>query len=288
MSFVEFDDVTLYYEMHGEGSPLVLIHGASGCHLAFWYQVAVLRHRWMVLVYDQRGFGKSVAKDFDPGDGHAYLHDFERLLDHVGWAERKINLVGNSFGCNIALAYAAKHTDKIEKLVMSNGIGGITSEELDRLHEERVAGFAERRAQLKDAKPQPGSPEALAKSPAEAARFGSLHHAYGPIGKTMIEEMPIETFLFSQLSLESAGPPVPQLEPASKMLAVTEAQASAFDFPVFFVGGDEDPFFPPNVMNAAASCFNAATSTTFPNTGHSSYAHRPKEFTDTLEAFLNT
>ena len=44
MSILKLNGVELYYELHGEGPPVVFIHGASGTHLTWWQQVAELRH----------------------------------------------------------------------------------------------------------------------------------------------------------------------------------------------------------------------------------------------------
>ena len=73
MSMLVTDDAELYYELHGEGPPLVFIHGASGTHLSWWQQVAELRYHYSCLIYDLRGYGRSRASgEYDPGDGMAH------------------------------------------------------------------------------------------------------------------------------------------------------------------------------------------------------------------------
>jgi len=99
MTILNVDGAELYYELHGDGPPLVLIHGASGTHLAWWQQVAELRHRYSCLIYDLRGYGRSrPTGDYDPGDGHAHLRDLEQLLDHTGYGEGRVSLIGASPG----------------------------------------------------------------------------------------------------------------------------------------------------------------------------------------------
>jgi pimeloyl-ACP methyl ester carboxylesterase len=65
---VKVDDVNLYYEIYGEGDPLVLVAG-TGISLAPWRvsQVPEFAKHYQVLIYDHRGLGRSDA-------GHA-LHN---------------------------------------------------------------------------------------------------------------------------------------------------------------------------------------------------------------------
>src|SRR6185503_3410150 len=99
MTILASDDLDLYYELHGDGPPLVFIHGASGTHMSWWQQVAELRCHYSCLIYDLRGYGRSrPKKPYDVGDGHLLLRDLERLADHVGFGSQKLNIIGASLG----------------------------------------------------------------------------------------------------------------------------------------------------------------------------------------------
>jgi pimeloyl-ACP methyl ester carboxylesterase len=112
MTILSVEGADLYYELHGEGPPLVLIHGASGTHLSWWQQVAELRYRYSCLIYDLRGYGRSrPTGSYDPGDGHAHVRDLERLVEHVGFTG-KISLMGASLGTAPALQFAAEHPER--------------------------------------------------------------------------------------------------------------------------------------------------------------------------------
>src|SRR5215472_7430700 len=94
-------DIEIYYEDHGAGQPVVLIHGYPLSGRAWDKQVpALLRAGYRVITYDRRGFGKSSqpACGYDYDTFAADLHD---LRDAV--------LVGHSMGTGEVIRYLASH-----------------------------------------------------------------------------------------------------------------------------------------------------------------------------------
>lgn len=67
MSFLNVDGAELYYELHGEGPALVLIHGASGTHLSWWQQVAELRAGHLAFYERPRRFNDAVIQFLKTG-----------------------------------------------------------------------------------------------------------------------------------------------------------------------------------------------------------------------------
>ena len=59
MPFVNTDNAKIYYESHGEGSPIILAHGAGGNTLVWWQQIAHFAAGYKVVVFDHRGWGRS-------------------------------------------------------------------------------------------------------------------------------------------------------------------------------------------------------------------------------------
>ncbi len=114
-------DLSLYYEVHGEGQPIILIHGwpLSG---AMWeYQVPeLIEAGHQVITYDRRGFGKSCH----PGDGYNYstmAHDLSELMTKLNLDN--VILVGFSMGGGELAQYVkAFGTNKIDKLVFISSI----------------------------------------------------------------------------------------------------------------------------------------------------------------------
>lgn len=75
--------IELYYEDHGTGKPVVLIHGWPLSGRSWEYQVPALveaGHR--VITYDRRGFGKS-SQPWDGYDYDTFAADLHQLLEHL-------------------------------------------------------------------------------------------------------------------------------------------------------------------------------------------------------------
>ena len=102
--------IDLYYEDHGSGQPVVLIHGYPLSGASWEKQVAALLaagHR--VITYDRRGFGKSSQ----PTTGYNYdtfAEDLRKLLYHLEL--RDFSLVGFSMGGGEVARYLGKHGSK--------------------------------------------------------------------------------------------------------------------------------------------------------------------------------
>jgi non-heme chloroperoxidase len=96
-------DIEIYYEDHGAGQPVVLIHGYPLSGRAWDKQVPVLLEAgYRVITYDRRGFGKSSQ----PTSGYEYdtfAADLSTLLDHLDLYDAV--LVGHSMGTGEVTRY---------------------------------------------------------------------------------------------------------------------------------------------------------------------------------------
>src|SRR5215204_779282 len=102
----------LYYEVSGNGTPLVLIHGWS-LNLRMWdTQVAALSRRFRVIRYDRRGFGKSSGSEDITWDAA----DLDALLNHLG--ATKVHVLGMSQGARVALQFARSYPDRVSSLIL--------------------------------------------------------------------------------------------------------------------------------------------------------------------------
>lgn len=109
----------LYYEVAGDGPPVVLIH-AGIADLRMWdEQVAALAGRHRVIRYDCRGYGRTRSAPV----AFSNRQDVVDLLDHLG-VERAA-LVGCSRGGQIALDLAVERPERVAGLVwVCSGVGG--------------------------------------------------------------------------------------------------------------------------------------------------------------------
>ena len=113
--------IDLYYEDHGSGKPVVLIHGWPLSGASWEKQVAALLaggHR--VITYDRRGFGRSSQ----PSIGYEYdtlAEDLNKLLTTLDL--RDVALVGFSMGGGEVARYLGAHgSDRVRKAVFLSGV----------------------------------------------------------------------------------------------------------------------------------------------------------------------
>ncbi len=109
----------LYYEIHGQGEPIVLLH-SGGADLRDWQLIAPqLAQNYQVITFDGRGAGKSPPL-LEPAN---YVEDLKNLLDHLQ-IERAM-LVGHSIGGQIATDFALAYPDRVSQLVLvAPGLSG--------------------------------------------------------------------------------------------------------------------------------------------------------------------
>src|ERR1700740_2945223 len=114
-------DIELYYEDHGSGEPIVLIHGYPLSGVSWEKQVpALLDAGYRVITYDRRGFGKSSQ----PATGYNYdtfAEDLHKLIAHL--KRRDFTLVGFSMGGGEVARYIGKYGSKgVSKAVIVSGV----------------------------------------------------------------------------------------------------------------------------------------------------------------------
>jgi non-heme chloroperoxidase len=126
MSFVTVDkensgNIDLYYEDHGSGQPVILIHGYPLSGASWEKQVpALLNAGHRVITYDRRGFGKSSQ----PTTGYNYdtfAEDLRKVIQHLEL--RDFALVGFSMGGGEVARYLGKYGSKdVSKAVIISGV----------------------------------------------------------------------------------------------------------------------------------------------------------------------
>jgi pimeloyl-ACP methyl ester carboxylesterase len=118
--FLEVDGGRIYYEVEGEGHPLLIIHGGLGSLRMWDGQAPAFAERYRVIRYDTRGFGRTETDDeaefTNRGDAVA-------VLDHVGATSAFV--VGQSRGGVIGLDLTIDQPDRVDALVsVAGGVGG--------------------------------------------------------------------------------------------------------------------------------------------------------------------
>ncbi|MGG3575172.1 alpha/beta hydrolase [Bacillus gobiensis] len=102
----------LYYEVSGQGKPVVLLH-SGGADLRDWkFVTPLLAKHYKVIAIDGRGAGKSPS----PIDPPNYVKDLLTLLDHL--EIDKAALVGHSIGGRLATDFSLEYSERVSELVL--------------------------------------------------------------------------------------------------------------------------------------------------------------------------
>jgi pimeloyl-ACP methyl ester carboxylesterase len=113
--YAEVNGINLYYETHGTGRPLVLLHGGLGSGEMFGPVLPALAERHQVIVPDLQGHGRTADID-RPLDVRLMADDIAALIGHLKLD--KPDVVGYSLGGGVALQTAAKYPALVGRLVV--------------------------------------------------------------------------------------------------------------------------------------------------------------------------
>jgi pimeloyl-ACP methyl ester carboxylesterase len=116
-SYADVNGINLYYETHGSGRPMILLHGGLGSGEMFGPILPALSADHQVVVPDLQGHGRTADID-RPIDVRLMADDIAALIDHLGLD--KPDLVGYSLGGGVCFFTAVKHPEKVGKLVMAS------------------------------------------------------------------------------------------------------------------------------------------------------------------------
>jgi proline iminopeptidase len=120
----------IYYEECGkpDGKPCVILHGGPGGAINPTMRRFFDPSKWRMALFDQRGCGKSRPNaSLEDNTTWTLIEDIERLREHLGI--EKWCVFGGSWGSTLALAYAIKHPERVESLVL-RGVFLLTEREL--------------------------------------------------------------------------------------------------------------------------------------------------------------
>jgi pimeloyl-ACP methyl ester carboxylesterase len=267
MPFAPVNGIDLYYEEHGEGTPIILAHGAGGNHLSWWQQVPALSRHWRTITFDHRGWGLSY--DTDDRGPEAFIEDLGALLDYLNI--EKAVLAGHSMGGYSCLGLAIAQPERVKGLLMSNTFAGMRREvwlAATDAQREAVRQVWERRGTEKIKR-------------VLAPGFSRRHRN--------------RAFLYKQIRLLNENGPnrLDRARQVQRLRALerpdetgaTREQLAALPMPVFFLGGEHDEVFPVSLMKIAQSLLPDARMVVVPDAGHSVYFEAPDTFNELAHEF---
>jgi pimeloyl-ACP methyl ester carboxylesterase len=249
-------DSALAYDSYGSGKPLVLLH-AFPLDGRMWRQTAqALSGRCRVIVPDMRGFGES---DLGQGD-HSIADmadDVEALLDSLSIPRATVG--GLSMGGYVALAFAARHPARLERLILADTRAAADSdaaragraEALALVEKAGVAAFVERQL---GALLSPAASEAVR---SDTRSLGNQTPGAVCAGIRALRDRPDR-----------------------------QADLAAIACPTLVLVGKEDRISPPAEMAGIASAIPGAHLIEIASAGHLSNLENPAAFVAAIENFI--
>lgn len=260
MVFAEVNGINLYYEIHGEGKPLILANGIFMNTSSWFGQIPEFSKHYQVILYDMRGQGQS---DKPEGDYSFELHaeDQKVLLTHLGI--EKIHHIGISYGAELGLVFALKYPEMLKSLVLSSCVSYI-GPLLDKISN------LWRYACMKN------DPELFFHSTVPFNFSESFISMNSEFFKVAIER-------YKLLDLT----PFVKLIDAFQMLNVTE-RLSEIMIPTLIIAGEKDLLKPPNPYSQLIyESIPDSELITIADTGHAVTHEKPDEFNSSVLNFLN-
>jgi pimeloyl-ACP methyl ester carboxylesterase len=247
----------VHYEVHGDGPPLVLVHGLGGS-TAVWRLVRAGLDGFQVLAYDLRGLGQS-STPAPPYSLGMLVADLDALLEHCGLD--RVAVLGHSLGGAVALAYAAERPERVDAVVAVSAPGGTPPEQRDVLGERARIAVQEGMGAIAELHVHAGLPEAFLRAhPAETRAYRSVIAGGDAVGYAAL------CAVLADLDLTDA------------LAAVTA--------PVLLVHGDLDRVVPCAGTAAVAAAIRDCEVVELAGCGHVVPFERPEELASLAAGFL--
>lgn len=252
MPYIPNGSSMLYYESHGEGDPIVFVHGVGGNHASFFYQLAAFSDRFRVITYDARGFGNST--DTEKLGRAGQVADLKLLLDTL--QIDKAFVVAQSMGGSAAVGVTCLYPDRVLGLVLAGTLIGIDLP-------------ADLRAEL-------GTVGERCEALSQSERvLGVSTRQSNPIAEVLYEQIAsFNSFTFRTLFGQCAEHTLESLAAKGR--------------PVLFVVGAEDVLCPPAFARKAHARLPGSTFVEIEGAGHSAYYEQSDRFNVALGSWLES
>jgi pimeloyl-ACP methyl ester carboxylesterase len=144
--YVRVNDLNMYYEIYGEGQPLVLLHGAfSAIGTSFGKILPELAKTRQVIAFELQGHGRTADID-RPLSIEGMMEDVAAALPQLGI--QQADVLGYSSGGSVALHFAVRHPEMLRKLILMS-----VSYTLDGVHAGLMEGIGEMKPEMMHGSP---------------------------------------------------------------------------------------------------------------------------------------
>ncbi len=275
--FLEEGSSTIHYRTFGEGKPLLVINGGPGMNSNGFedlaYQLSI-DHK--VIIYDQRGTGKSIIPQLSTQTItlDLMLSDIEKIREAE--AIDKWTILGHSFGGMLACYYASNHPDRLNAMILSSS-GGVDMELFNTINI---------RSNL-----SPNDYDSLNYWSNRISRGDTSYYARYNRGKHLAP-----AYLYNQIHVPRIAHRLTQSNMTVNGLVFQNMRAIDFDCkpqlidfekPVLIIQGDSD-IIPTQISEKSRNLMVNSELIVLENCGHYGWLDRPDVFFEYIFDFLNT
>lgn len=276
--YASVNDVQMHYVDEGRSEPVVLLHGDPTWGYLYRRFIPVLSRRRRCIVPDHMGMGKSeIPASPSPYRLRDHIANLETLVLTLGLTD--ITLILHDWGGPVGLGVAARHPDRIKRLILMNTWasapwpGAPFPRLLEIIRSERGERFVlDRNGYL------------------EPALIGTTHHRERLTEEVMAAYRAPFPTPESRLALLcwSRDIPVVDGDPSfAEMKRIEEGLPAFTDRPVLLVWGMRDPVLPAHVLRWWRSVFPQAVSHEIDDASHFLQEDAPDEVIGRIEEFLD-
>ncbi len=263
MPFLETGDARIYYEVHGNGSPLLLLNGIMMSTASWAAFVPELSSRFELILLDFRDQGQSSRMNqFYSQDIH--VGDIDSLLEHLEIS--KAHIMGLSYGGQVALRLALLHPGRIQSLCLFNTPGRISR----RLFE--IGRAWETAAEIYD-----------------SDRFFRLALPFiysEPFYETHPEFLSERRKAFKSLLTREWFEAFVRLSRSAERFSISSEELRTVAAPVLLVGAGQDTVVSQNAMRVLHENIPACEFLMIPDSGHAAFLEKMSEFLTILIGFV--
>lgn len=253
-------DAEIYYEVHGSGPDLLLIHPFPAHH-GIWSPVAeMLSTRYRVVLPDVRGLGES-----SPGEGPATMEkhseDLRRLLDELKIA--KVVYAGNSIGGYIFFEFWRRHRERIASTILIDTKAAADSDEAKKTRLAAAEDVLKRGTE-----------------PFIDAQLPKL------LGESTHRNRPDKVAEAKQMMMKASAAGIAAVQRGMAARPDSNATLASIDVPAMLVCGEEDGLTTPLEMETMHRSIRGSVFRRVPKAGHYSPFEQPEEVHWLIRDFL--
>ncbi len=257
-TFINGND--LYYQVQGNGSPVVLVHALGMDHSMWDVQVPVFSGRYQVITYDLRGHGRTDSPD-QPYTIDVLADDLDQFLHFLGL--KKALFLGLSLGGRILIRFALKYPQEVWAMVLADAQSETPPESVPRFQE--LAEVARKEGMAKAAELFFSWPLVKGLARGNAGRFERERNRF---------------LRASAIGLANSCLAIGRMEPLTGQLRSIQAPTLAL------AGEGDEPYIP--YLDIFAREIPGCRKEIIPRAGHLSSLENPQAFNESVLSFLNT